>query len=298
VLIVDPPFKKELLNEARRVPEVRASKYRDNLFDLPNYPHFSEKFDIAEESSSFNPTMNSVFDDVVSYYQGTNVDVGNDPIDCTLFVRQLVICKCVADLNHIKWCWLSTSMGFVLSGSPLHGPLHFSPIWAPTWTESLFNQLMQWQSDIRLRRTKVAMNMRRLGIDPDNPGSHGMVDEKEASEWRYIYNTLQEYNDSFASMTNYYTQIMGVRESQRSNLQARYAGQLTVLGTLFVPVSIITGILSMGGEFLPGERRFWVFFAIVIPILLVICLCLFTNIIPWAQRRLKSLGTKALPRNI
>jgi Mg2+ and Co2+ transporter CorA len=181
-------------------------------------------------------------------------------------------------------------MGLVLSGTPLDGHVPFSPVWAPKWTESLFNQLMQWQSDIRTRRTKVAMNMRSLGIDPDDPGSPGMVGEKEAAEWRYIYNTLQEYNESFASVTNYYTQIMGVRESQMSNLQARSAGHLAVLGTLFVPMSIITGILSMGGDFLPGERRFWVFWAIVIPILLVSFLCLFSNIIPWARRRLESLG--------
>jgi hypothetical protein len=81
VLIVDPQFKKELLNEAGCVPE--ASKYGDNPIDVPHYPRYSDKFDIDEESLSSNPTANSVFDDVVSYYQHTGVGVGDNPIDCT-----------------------------------------------------------------------------------------------------------------------------------------------------------------------------------------------------------------------
>ncbi|KAF2826296.1 para-aminobenzoate synthase [Ophiobolus disseminans] len=42
---------------------------------------------------------------------------------------------------------------------------------------------------------------------------------------------------------------------------------LTVLGTLFVPLSVVAGIMSMGGEFSPGGERSWVYLAVVGPVL-------------------------------
>ena len=67
-----------------------------------------------------------------------------------------------------------------------------------------------------------------------------------------------------------YAQVVAIREAQTSNLQARSVRWLTILGTFFVPLSVVAGVMSMGGSFLPGEDRFWVYFAVTSPMLLVI----------------------------
>ena len=37
----------------------------------------------------------------------------------------------------------------------------------------------------------------------------------------------------------------------------------------------------MGGAFLPGESKFWVYLAIALPVLAVLGVCLGTNFLPW-----------------
>lgn len=74
----------------------------------------------------------------------------------------------------------------------------------------------------------------------------------------------------FESLANSYTQVVALREAQASNVQASGVRWLTILGTLFVPVSVVAGVMSMGGEYLPGEDRFWVFFAVIVPVIVVV----------------------------
>lgn len=74
---------------------------------------------------------------------------------------------------------------------------------------------------------------------------------------------------------------MALRETQTSNLQARSVGRLTLLGTLFVPASIISSMLSMGGDFLPGKDKFWIYWVVTLPVLMTVAICLFTDFIPW-----------------
>ena len=88
--------------------------------------------------------------------------------------------------------------------------------------------------------------------------------------WRYIRSQCIDLHEMFEHLKNSYTQVVALREAQASNLQAKSVRWLTVLGTFFVPLSIVAGIMSMGGEFLPGERQFWVYFAVVGPVLFVI----------------------------
>lgn len=67
-------------------------------------------------------------------------------------------------------------------------------------------------------------------------------------------------------------------QAQASATQAQFVGRLTFLGTLFLPASLVAGVLSMGGEFLPGERLFWVYIVVLIPVLLLVILVLFTDL--------------------
>lgn len=292
LLIVDPRPTHEVLDpDIRHVREVGSLKVEENPAPkFPFYPSLSDIFDLSEkpldgEPSNVNLGMNSLFDIITSYYERTNAGINAHPIDSTYILRKIVIAKWIAYLNFVKLCHAFTAMELSASPNTSQGYLRFNAVWAPTWKEGLFQQLLQWKSNLVGYQSTVEHNMQVLGIDPDDNNSHGSVDQKEAGEWRYIQKKLREYRDSFESTANSYTQVMGLRVSQTSNSQARSAGHLTVLATLFVPISIISGILSMGGQFLPGESRFWVFFAVVVPILLIISLCIFTNIIPWALRR-------------
>jgi hypothetical protein len=123
--------------------------------------------------------------------------------------------------------------------------------------------------------------MHNLGIDHENPKCTGRVSQEEAAQWRYIQSSLLKHKAMLKTVADNYVQVIGLRETQTSTQQAREVGKLTVLGTVFVPLSIISGILSMGGSYLPGERKFWVYLAIALPVLACLTVCLLTNFLPW-----------------
>ena len=54
-------------------------------------------------------------------------------------------------------------------------------------------------------------------------------------------------------------QVTALRDSQS-------VSKLTRMGILFLPASCIAGLMSMGGAYLPGESRFWVYWVIAVPV--------------------------------
>jgi hypothetical protein len=45
---------------------------------------------------------------------------------------------------------------------------------------------------------------------------------------------------------------------------------LTLVALIFVPLSFTSGLFSMGDDYLPGRDQFWVFFAVAIPLIILI----------------------------
>ncbi|OMP88470.1 hypothetical protein BK809_0003227 [Diplodia seriata] len=80
-----------------------------------------------------------------------------------------------------------------------------------------------------------------------------------------------------------YTKVLSLRESQMSNHLNRSVGRLTLLGACFVPASIIASILSMGGEYLPGKRDFWIYWVVTIPVVALTSFLLYTGARPQAR---------------
>ncbi|RYP47384.1 hypothetical protein DL768_006552 [Monosporascus sp. mg162] len=60
------------------------------------------------------------------------------------------------------------------------------------------------------------------------------------------------------------------RDSKRSEQISYSSAQINKLGQIllliYTPAAFAYGVLSMGGDFLPGNKNFWVFFAIAIPL--------------------------------
>jgi hypothetical protein len=89
-------------------------------------------------------------------------------------------------------------------------------------------------------------------------------------------------------------QEASLRESQIENYQARNVGRLTSLATILVPFSVSAGMFSMGGEYLAGEKNFWVFWAVAIPMVWIFGLLIFTQIL----QRLEEVWKGRLRRSV
>jgi len=74
-----------------------------------------------------------------------------------------------------------------------------------------------------------------------------------------------------ALLTTYVQEAL-IHESRVANRQARNVGRLTALATILVPISFSAAIFSIGVEYLTGESKFWIFWAVSLPVVLVFTL--------------------------
>lgn len=203
---------------------------------------------------------------------------GGNPSAVTPFVRGFVISKWTAHLNHIRKSYAYTRSALISDSARLNtapspepsGLVMHTARWGADWKEWMFDSMTRFTTDLDLYRLNIETNMHALGIDLDDPKSYGFVGKRETQIWRYLRCSCIDLQGMFQGLANSYTQVVALREAQTSNAQAQSVRWLTILGTCFVPLSIIAGVLSMGGDFLPGKSQFWVYFAVVVPLLLAI----------------------------
>lgn len=284
-----------------------------NLSREIRYPELEdhEKVDIAPNPLQWHPsasfTKYVLHDDILTHFSVADAGPGSSPLAVTPFVRGFAVSKWTAHLNHVRRCYVHTRAA-LFSGSS-HQPIHplangtalvqHTARWGADWKEWMFEAMTRFTTDLVLYRLDAETNMRALGIDVDEPTSYGLVGKREAQMWRYIRASCVDLQEMFQSLANSYTQVVALREAQASNIQAASVRWLTVLGTLFVPLSVVAGVMSMGGDFLPGRGSFWIYLAVVVPLLLVICVFL-SGLMGWGsviQRWQKGWGKSVRTRD-
>lgn len=277
LLVVDP-----CLKDPSHIALISGAPHT-NLSREIRYPELDdyEKVDLATNPLQWHPgatfTKYVLHDDILIHFSVSNTDPGRSALAITKFVRGFTISKWAAHLNHISRCYSHTRAALFSSNKKNTSEIdnvidlvQHTARWGADWKEWMFETMTRSTTDLYIYRLQCETNMRALGIDIDDSASYGFVGKREAQTWRYIRSSCMDLQEMFEQLTNSYTQVVALREAQTSNLQAKSVRWLTVLGTFFVPMSVVAGVMSMGGDFLPGEKRFWIYPAVVVPTILII----------------------------
>ncbi|KAL5425035.1 hypothetical protein PMIN06_005666 [Paraphaeosphaeria minitans] len=99
------------------------------------------------------------------------------------------------------------------------------------------------------------------------------VDRKQPSEdwdvliddFEFIRTGVAEHGEKLEAMVSVVTSTAALIEGRRSLTETENVTRLTVLAVVFLPLSYISSLFSMADEFRPGGPRFWVYFAIAVP---------------------------------
>jgi len=110
-----------------------------------------------------------------------------------------------------------------------------------------------------------------LGIPLERPNPQGISSWQDVdADFQMLYHTsgyarrwAEEMNSAMTGLTG----IAGNRQGLREQGRARH---LTGLGLVFVPLTYIATLFSMSTDVAPGGGRFWLYFAIAIPSVLVV----------------------------
>jgi hypothetical protein len=141
---------------------------------------------------------------------------------------------------------------------------------------------------IALLTEVIRYDMRSLGI-----GSYQSVYDN-IEGWTLLTKDAVSLAQNYNHLKEVYMQEASLLESQTANYRARNVGRLTSLATILVPFSISASMSSMGGEYLGGEKNFWAFWAVAIPLMLIFGLLILTQIL----QRLEEVWKGRLRRSV
>ncbi|KAF4454873.1 magnesium and cobalt transport protein [Fusarium austroafricanum] len=272
LLLVDPPLGKFVVGANSRQHRQVEPLSPDHVY--PGIVERSLRL-VADEGKSWYmpipaahpahmPEMKSMFDDIVALYPYRPTQSSADPLTATDICRQLVLSAWVARLRitEAEVAIRQTHMTTDPSMDILNYRNWMDGSWMHAWTPRDFGGLVRAKTSLERMDLRLLYNMDALGVGKTN----SITEEWEAEAWKRLRDTLLTLKMRVDILLQAYTQAVSARESQIANKQARQVGYLTSLATFFVPMSFVAAVFSMGGDYAAGEKKFYVFWVISVPI--------------------------------
>jgi hypothetical protein len=276
VLLVDPPLGDYVrcLHSKQLVPVRRELKNENAMSKHFLNPELDTPEELPQDPSQWAntymlPQYNCMFDDTLQLLLSRNTQQVVQPIEAVEIPRKLVISTMIAFLRRRYLNLLNIQKN--TSNTLRHNYLcSFSEGSLSSWHEELFDFVVGACAAMKVFASEVEENVVSLGLYI--PAAVGVkpAPQWELDGWTSIRELTGVVDGMTQSFSTGYLQYISIQEARVSNGNARSLSRITVLTMLFIPLSTVASIFSMGDEFLPGQAKAWVFWIVAIPVLMVL----------------------------
>ncbi|PMD16328.1 hypothetical protein NA56DRAFT_649479 [Hyaloscypha hepaticicola] len=262
LILVDPALGSVVYNpipsgrspQARRVIEDRdldswMKEYSQWTMDLQDLPANEEVWEALQRP----PEMSSMYDYIFSLYQTQHYEMQRIPKLC----RRMVLWSWRAQVN-LTAKLVKRVVVFDLQQDEFLGQSEDKKV-ARWW--------LQAKLQMQALEEGIQLNMSALGIG----GAKSIAVEWEAEDWKSLESTIEMAGRWIDVVYQFQTQSAGIDGT-------RGVVRLTSIAIIFAPVSVIAGVFAMGGDYAAGAKKFWVFWAVSIPLMSILSLILFRTI--------------------
>lgn len=274
-----------------KIEQIRANyPYQRGYRDFTPWPETSPSTISTKEIRG--PHRVSLRDDISFYWTliASQLQIASaiqNPFNSTIFLRHI-----------IASVWMNTMEYLHAVLSELETKLwKIEHMISPTLTDAQkdkylleFTIALNEVNTLRRRVTwyiaEMKTNLEALGISPDIASSTSTSDQ----DFLALHARLLNYQSWAEKLMNVLTTHVNLMETEKSISDSKSLSRLTVLGFIFVPVSFVATLFSMGGDFAVGQSRFWIYFAVTVPLTVVILLMTFRK---WWWRRAEMMLKKA-----
>lgn len=104
-----------------------------------------------------------------------------------------------------------------------------------------------------------------------------ILDSAEHESWAILDEKLDAADTTLGDHMAMFAQRSALIQADAAERQARSSGQLTKIATFIVPGTFVASIFSMGGDFAAGGRLFFVYWALSIPITILLLIWVMIN---------------------
>ena len=105
----------------------------------------------------------------------------------------------------------------------------------------------------------------RISKDDDTEHSTLLVEDYEHIAW-----SLNNYSRRLDALVSVATSLIQAMDSRRALTETRNISRLTYLALSFIPLTFVSGLFSMNDNIAPGGKLFWLYFAVSIPLCLLV----------------------------
>lgn len=116
------------------------------------------------------------------------------------------------------------------------------------------------------------LNLERLGINldqPADPKSLSLTLRDVQKDFLTIAPRLRSYRERVDNLSGIPDQLSSVHAAFKGIDDGALGLRLSIFAAIVFPITLVAAVLSMGDEFLPGKSKFWIFFAVSIPLSLL-----------------------------
>lgn len=149
------------------------------------------------------------------------------------------------------------------------------------WLEEQLFHIYSWKRRVSRYLDWSACNLLELSISEPGYVDFGQssflllrfiltyLAKPEEKDWVFIKYRLDLYEKRSRDVVSSAVGLLSLIESHKSVEEAESTRIIALLGTFYLPLSLTAGILSMGGNFIPGAGKFWVFPVVAVPLTLL-----------------------------
>jgi hypothetical protein len=268
MLLVDEPLRHILQGYGDEIAIARSISPPEGF--QGGYADFISYDTVEEARNTPSPPRTSMFDDLCFYYKTHNrhFELSDSPASVTFFAQKIIASEYLLLLSYYRYNL--SYINWTLTRRHSLGDFDAGRV-ERSWSDlqAFHRRLMEHHYNIGLLLT--ALHLPRdisavaasLSLNLKNTAIHFLHIEAELARLKAHAEDLQ---GSFTSLAG----IVGNRQSLD---EARSVRVLTVLGMTFLPLSLVAGILSMGGDYLAGETKFWVYWAASVPAVILVFGC-------------------------
>lgn len=260
-MLVDPPLADTYFISGHK--DSRAHRVQLNLRPfLGHYENFAELPKFSEDWKSIDHhTRGGMLDDVISYWK-QSVPACFDPENPTIqalayYPFQIVAAEWVKYTEVMRTCI-----------KPFEYPVGERPDLSRFNTD--LRELQSWRRRSIRSQEKIQMIIRKLKSHESPDPHHRSAIEILIADFEVISNNIRIAGRRLENMLPVVTSLVQIIDARQSFAETANISRLTILALIFVPLSYVSSLFSMNEVNKPGGSGFWVYFAVAIPVTLVV----------------------------
>lgn len=225
----------------------------------------------AHDEEHLNPPKSSIFDDIIYYEtrRPTYNSLCDNPLESAHYAKKLIAAMWINTIEYIQKSVSQVEFAVETAREKSVTKVPQNDLEGLEWLENHLNYVYRWKRKCSQYRDWMRDNLMELGISFADGECLGNAGLKDTLDWIYIQRKIDMWTSRSNDVATSASGLLSLVASYKSVAETKNTTFLTILGTVYLPLSLVASLFSMAGDFIPGKPQFWIYFTVSLPLLFI-----------------------------